>query len=162
MYRYSHYWSPTRKVYFVLKADQKIEDFTAYDGNVAKSKEQWITPKLKAALTFGNVKQVQVKIALSSVSCENAAMNLEAELNHWNFDQVVKASADKWNEQLKKIVVEGSSEADKRIFYTAHYHTMITPSTYCDVNGEFRGMDEMKKSARIMHSYGFFGLSDKT
>ena len=27
-YRYSHYWSPNRKVYFVLQADQKIEDFT--------------------------------------------------------------------------------------------------------------------------------------
>ena len=35
-YRYSHSWSPNRKVYFVLKADQKIEDFTAYDGNEAK------------------------------------------------------------------------------------------------------------------------------
>jgi len=159
-YRYSHYWSPNRKVYFVLKADQKIEDFTAYEGNVAKSKEQWHTPWLKTALTFGNVKQVQIKVALSPVSCENAAMNLKAELDHWDFDQTVKASADRWNEQLQKIVVEGSNEADKRIFYTAHYHTMITPSTYCDVNGEYRGMDDMIYFSPTKENYTTLSLWD--
>jgi len=159
-YRYSHYWSPNRKVYFVLKADQKIEDFTAYEGNIAKSKEQWHTPWLKASLTFGNVKQVQIKVALSPVSCENAAMNLKAELDHWNFDQTVKANADLWNEQLQKIVVEGSNEADKRIFYTAHYHTMITPSTYCDVNGEYRGMDEMIYTSPTKENYTTLSLWD--
>ena len=159
-YRYSHYWSPNRKVYFTLKADQKIEDFTVYDGNVAKSKEQWHTPFLKAALTFGNVEQVQIKVALSPVSCENAAMNLKAELDHWDFDKVVKASANSWNEQLQKIVVEGKSEADKRIFYTAHYHTMITPSTYCDVNGEYRGMDDMIYTSPTKENYTTLSLWD--
>ena len=159
-YRYSHYWSPNRKVYFTLKADQKIEDFTVYDGNVAKSKEQWHTPFLKAALTFGNVEQVQIKVALSPVSCENAAMNLKAELDHWDFDKVVKASANSWNEQLQKIVVEGKSEPDKRIFYTAHYHTMITPSTYCDVNGEYRGMDDMIYTSPTKENYTTLSLWD--
>ena len=159
-YRYSHYWSPNRKVYFVLKADQKIEDFTAYDGNEPKSKEQWRTPALKAALTFGDVKQVQIKVALSSVSCENAAMNLKAELDHWDFDAVVKASADQWNEQLQKITVETNDEALKRIFYTAHYHTMITPSTYCDVNGEYRGMDNMIYTSPTKENYTTLSLWD--
>ena len=159
-YRYSHDWSPNRKVYFVLKADQKMTDFTAYDGNTPKSKEQWKTPDLKAALTFGDVKQVQIKVALSSVSCENAAMNMEAELAHWNFGQVVKASADRWNEQLQKMVVEGQDEADKRIFYTAHYHTMITPSTYCDVNGEYRGMDDMIYTSPTKENYSTLSLWD--
>ena len=159
-YRYSHYWSPNRKVYFTLKTDQKIEDFTIYDDNVAKSKEQWHTPLLKAALTFGNVEQVQIKVALSPVSCENAAMNLEAELNHWNFDKIVKASSDRWNEQLQKMIVEGKSEADKRIFYTAHYHTMITPSTYCDVNGEYRGMDDMIYTSATKENYTTLSLWD--
>lgn len=31
----------------------------------------------------------------------------------------------------------------KRVFYTAHYHTMIAPTLYCDVNGEYRGMNDM-------------------
>ena len=159
-YRYSHYWSPNRKVYFVLQTDQKIEDFTAYDGNEPKSKEQWRTPALKAALTFGNVNQVQIKVALSSVSCENAAMNLKAELDHWNFDAVVKASAKQWNEQLQKITVETDDETLKRIFYTAHYHTMITPSTYCDVNGEYRGMDNMIYTSPTKENYTTLSLWD--
>ena len=82
-------------------------------------------------------------MAISSVSCDNAAMNLQAELSHWDFDKVVKMSSDRWNKQLDKMTVESDDEAAKRVFYTAHYHTMIAPTLYCDVNGEYRGMNDM-------------------
>ncbi len=80
---------------------------------------------------------------LSSVSCDNAAMNLQSELTHWDFDKVVDMSADRWNKQLEKMTVETDDEASKRVFYTAHYHTMIAPTLFCDVNGEYRGMNDM-------------------
>ena len=98
---------------------------------------------MKSVLTFGNVKEVKIKVAISSVSCDNAAMNLQAELSHWDFDKVVKMSSDRWNKQLDKMTVESDDEAAKRVFYTAHYHTMIAPTLYCDVNGEYRGMNDM-------------------
>lgn len=142
-YRYVRGWSPSRKVYFVLKSDQKIEKFTAYDDNTPQPWEQLKVESVKSVLTFGDVKEVQVKVALSSVSCDNAAMNLQAELVHWDFDKVVKTSADRWNKQLEKMTVETDDEASRRVFYTAHYHTMIAPTLYCDVNGEYRGMNDM-------------------
>ena len=37
-------------------------------------------------------------------------------------------SADRWNKQLEKMTVETDDEASKRVFYTAHYHTMIAPT----------------------------------
>lgn len=142
-YRYVRGWSPSRKVYFVLKSDKKIENFTAYDDNTPKPWDQLKVESVKSVLTFGNVKEVKMKVAISSVSCDNAAMNLQEELSHWNFDKVVKMSADRWNEQLQKIIVESDDEAAKRVFYTAHYHTMIAPTLFCDVNGEYRGMNDM-------------------
>ena len=142
-YRYVRGWSPSRKVYFVLKSDKKIEKFTAYDDNTPKPWKQLKVESVKSVLTFGDVKEVKIKVALSSVSCENAVMNLQTELPHWDFDKVVKASSDRWNEQLAKLEVESDDEAAKRVFYTAHYHTMIAPTLFCDVNGEYRGMNDM-------------------
>lgn len=142
-YRYVRGWSPSRKVYFVLKSDKKIEQFTAYDDNTPKPWNQLKVASVKSVLTFGNVKEVKVKVAISSVSCANAAMNLQAELSHWDFDKTVEMSADRWNKQLARMSVETNNEPTKRIFYTAHYHTMIAPTLYCDVNGEYRGMNDM-------------------
>ena len=136
-------WSPSRKVYFVLKSDKKIEQFTAYDDNAPQPWDQLKVASVKSVLTFGNVKEVKIKVALSSVSCDNAAMNLQSELTHWDFDKVVDMSADRWNKQLEKMTVETDDEASKRVFYTAHYHTMIAPTLFCDVNGEYRGMNDM-------------------
>ena len=156
-YRYVRGWSPSRKVYFVLKSDQKIEKFTAYDDNTPKPWDQLKVESVKSVLTFGHVKEVKIKVAISSVSCENAAMNLQAELSHWDFDKVVKMSSERWNKQLEKMTVESDDEAAKRVFYTAHYHTMIAPTLYCDVNGEYRGMNDMiytdpKKANYTTHS----------
>ena len=142
-YRYVRGWSPSRKVYFVLKSDKKIEQFTAYDDNTPKPWNQLKVASVKSVLTFGNVKEVKIKVSLSSVSCANAAMNLQAELSHWDFDKIVKMSAGRWNEELARMSVETDNEPAKRIFYTAHYHTMIAPTLYCDVNGEYRGMNDM-------------------
>lgn len=142
-YRYVRGWSPSRKVYFVLKSDKKIEQFTAYDDNTPKPWNQLKVASVKSVLTFGDVKEVKIKVSLSSVSCANAAMNLQAELSHWDFDKTVKMSADRWNKQLARMSVETDNEPAKRIFYTAHYHTMIAPTLYCDVNGEYRGMNDM-------------------
>lgn len=142
-YRYVKGWSPSRKVYFVLKSDKKIEQFTAYDDNTPKPWDQLKVASVKSVLTFGNVKQVKIKVAISSVSCANAAMNLQEELSHWDFDKTVKMSAGRWNKELARMTVETDDEASKRTFYTAHYHTMIAPTLYCDVNGEYRGMNDM-------------------
>ena len=41
-----------------------------------------------------------------------------------------------WDEQLSKIIVEGGTEDEKTVFYTALYHTLIDPRICSDVNGE--------------------------
>ena len=142
-YRYVRGWSPSRKVYFVLKSDKKIEQFTAYDDNTPKPWNQLKVASVKSVLTFGDVKEVKIKVSISSVSCANAAMNLQTELSHWDFDEIVKMSADRWNRELARMSVETDDGPAKRIFYTAHYHTMIAPTLFCDVNGEYRGMNDM-------------------
>lgn len=82
-----------------------------------------------------------VKVGISAVSEANARENLKAELPGWNFQNTVAGAKDEWNKELSKIAIRTSDERAKRIFYTALYHTMIAPSVFNDVNGEYRGAD---------------------
>ena len=91
-------------------------------------------------MTLKNRRHVEVKIAVSYVSIENARENLEKETKGLSFEDVFKKTSTKWNDLLSKINVEGGSKDDKTIFYTALYHTLIHPNTLNDVNGEYPKM----------------------
>ncbi len=85
--------------------------------------------------------QILVKVGLSYVSIEGAEKNLEAELNHWDFDQVKNDAKNIWNKEISKLTVETSSEDDKQIFYTAVYRSLLSQQTAQDEDGKYFGMD---------------------
>ena len=160
-YRYTRGWSPMRKVYFVLQADKPITDMALYEDTVPVNAVRQLKGRaVKGVLSFGEQQQVMVKVALSPVSCENAMANLKCELNDFDFDRVQKACAAQWNERLNRIVVETEDEAAKRVFYTSNYHTMVAPTLFCDVNGEYRGIDDMIYTADGFTNYTTFSLWD--
>lgn len=86
--------------------------------------------------------EVLVKSGISFVSIEGAKENLEHDINHWDFDKTRKEARDSWSKAIKNIKVSGATEAEKTIFYTALYHTMIDPRTFSDVNGNYVGADK--------------------
>ena len=85
--------------------------------------------------------EVEVRVGISYVSIENARRNLEAEVGTKSFDEVRNEAHDKWREALGRIRVEGGSEDDHTIFYTALYHALLHPNIVSDVNGEYPAME---------------------
>lgn len=85
--------------------------------------------------------QIEVQMAVSFVSCENAWENLEAEQPSFGFDNVRKRARDVWNGDLSRIKVSGGTEEQQRVFYTALYHALIHPNILNDVNGEYPLME---------------------
>lgn len=81
--------------------------------------------------------QLHVKMAVSYVSVENARANMEAECQHWNFDQVRAASQQEWNEWLGRIDVKGGSADQKMKFYTDLWHVLLGRHKIDDCNGEY-------------------------
>jgi len=71
--------------------------------------------------------QVVMKVAISLASYENAEKYLQSEIPDWEFERVKIAGMKTWEKQLKKIQIETSSEEQKKLFYTAMYHTMVMP-----------------------------------
>lgn len=160
-YRYTRGWSPMRKTYFVLKSNKKIKGISLY----ASDKEiQGVTQlkdvAVKGMLDFGNEKEVMVKVALSSVSCANAAANMAAELTDFDFSGVMAKCRSQWNERLACIDVDTKDATAKKILYTSLYHTMVAPTLFCDVNGEYRGMNDMIYTAKGYTNYTTLSLWD--
>lgn len=85
--------------------------------------------------------KVLMKVGISFVSMENAEENLKLEIPDWNFEKVARNARKTWNEALSKIEVEGASEREKTIFYTALYHAMIDPRAASDANGQYMAGD---------------------
>jgi len=67
---------------------------------------------------------VLAKVGISFVDAETAKKNLAEEIDRWDFDQVRKQTKDDWNEILKRIDVEGGTEAERVNFYTSFYRGM--------------------------------------
>ena len=89
---------------------------------------------------------VELQMGVSFVSCENAWENLEAEQARLlpgvsNFEAVRAEAEAAWEADLGRIKVEGGSERDKEVFYSALYHALIHPSILNDVNGEYPLME---------------------
>ena len=86
--------------------------------------------------------QVLMKAGISFTNIEGAKANLITEIKDWNFDAVHNNAVRLWNNALGKIKVEGGTNEQKKVFYTALYHTMIDPRSMQDVNGKYIGADK--------------------
>jgi predicted alpha-1,2-mannosidase len=85
--------------------------------------------------------QILVKSGISFVSVAGAKLNLETDIPDWDFDQVVLNAKALWNKAIASVEVEGGTERDKTIFYTALYHTQIDPRAFSDTDGKYIGAD---------------------
>ena len=99
---------------------------------------------------------ILAKVGISSVSTDGARKNLKAEIPDWDFDRVRTEAEESWNKMLKRIEIEGPTEDQKVIFYTALYHTLLLPYIFTDVNGEYKGLDGKVHIAEdYTYYYGF-------
>lgn len=132
-HRNSKGWANNQKVYFAMEFSRPFEGFKLEGADNYFARVDFPTSADE---------QILVKVALSPVSIEGALSNLKAEAPGWDFDNIAVAASDAWNTELSRISVSGASEKDKRIFYTALYHTMVAPSEFCDINNDYRGADD--------------------
>ncbi|WP_195254031.1 GH92 family glycosyl hydrolase [Hoylesella timonensis] len=128
-YRLSEGWAKDQRVYFVAEFSRAV-------------KLQEMQADSVGVFSFDDAtKPLLVRVAISAVSVDNAKANLRAEIKDWNFDRVAQEADAAWNDELGKIKIETPNLDDKTIFYTGLYHTMIAPSVFSDVNGQYRGSD---------------------
>ncbi|MBQ5592829.1 MAG: GH92 family glycosyl hydrolase [Clostridia bacterium] len=126
-------------VYFAATADKEIKSYEIKGDS----------SDLGIDLNFGKLEgeSVELKLAVSFVSVENAKLNLEAETNGLTFDDVRDNAVADWEDRLSAIKISTPDDEIKTVFYTALYHSMIMPTNFTDVNGEYLGFDKKVHTA---------------
>ena len=115
----------------------------------------------RGILSFGEAGgELLVKVGISPVDIAGARRNLDTESPGWGFDATRRAARVRWNEALSRIEVEGGTEAQRTIFYTALYHSLLAPNLYSDADGRYLGMDRLIHRAEGRSHYTVFSLWD--
>jgi predicted alpha-1,2-mannosidase len=143
-YRFSKGWAADQRIYFTAVFSKPIEKFTVYDSTAKAGVTKIKGVKVKGVISFATSKGevVYAKVGISPVSSANAMLNIKAEIPGWDFAKVVTQADQAWNAQLGKITIKADSLSQLKKFYTAFYHTMVAPSIFNDVNGEYWGTDK--------------------
>ena len=90
-------------------------------------------------LNFADGKNpLELKIGFSFVSVEKAKKNLEAEMMHKSFAEVMHEADQTWEALLQKIQVTGGTEKQRNVFYSCLYRSFMWPAVRSDVDGEFK------------------------
>ena len=130
------------KGYFVARFNKPFESFSTWSGKTSEpGRTQASGDDTGANINFGDIKNqpVELKIGISFVSLENARQNLEAETGSLDFEGIRDAGRAAWDNWLSRVKIETDDSEIKTIFYTALYHSMIMPSNFTDVNGQYLG-----------------------
>ena len=78
---------------------------------------------------------VLAKVGISFVDAETARKNLAEEIPGWDFDQIHERTKDGWNEILKRVEVDGGTDADRANFYTSLYRVLASDKFLSWPNG---------------------------
>ncbi len=159
--RRSHAWADNQHLYFAMKFSTDVSIVEPADFN-------WESDSLcrpdKIVYVFeiadSAVKEVLIKVSISQVDEDGALKNMEQEVPNWDFDALRKDASDAWNRELNKIVVKGGSEEQRKVFYTAMYHSFIQPTLAQDVDRRYRGTDLQVHSSDDFTTYTVFSLWD--
>jgi len=159
------------RIYFVVEFNKPFHYYGTFDAEyespetgvgIFPYKNDEIGNKIGAYVYYSTEKneQILVKVGISYTSVEGARKNLEAEIPHWDFDRVRNESRNIWKKELSRITIDGATNDQKQIFYTAAYHSYLALYISQDVDGKYYGSDGKIHNTENYDFYGSFSAWD--
>ena len=146
------------KNYFVIYVDKDFDQsFTVEDGAILEDKLEVESKHSGSIIRFKTKanEQVNLKIASSFISLEQAELNLEREIGNNTFDQIVQKGKAEWNKQLSRISVEGGTDAQLTTFYSAMYRTMLFPRKFFEFDKGNKIVHYSPYNGKVLDGYMF-------
>jgi len=124
------------KNYFVIWFDQQVKSVNVWNDTVILDLKKTEGKKAGMILEFelASSTTINAKVASSFISVEQAVLNLNREIGSDTFEQTMAKAAERWNNELGKIEVEGGTVAQMTTFYTALYRTLLFPRMFHEFN----------------------------
>lgn len=156
------YWS-NQQLFFAARFSKPFKSCSLVIDNriVADDRIEAHGRNLKVLLNYetGEEEIILIKVGISSVSVENALLNLNSEIPTWDFDGTVAQARSRWKEKLSRVHVD-ASDKEKTKIYTAMYHSFLAPFLFSDVNSEYWGFDKQIHKTDGSNNYTVMSLWD--
>lgn len=146
------------KNYFVIYVDKQFDEvFAVADSLIMPGSLEAKSSHSGAIIRFitGTDEKVNIKIASSFISPEQAELNLQREIGNQSFDQVCEKGKAEWNRQLGKVAVEGGTDAQLTTFYTALYRTLLFPRKFYEFNQDGNRVHYSPYNGKVENGYMF-------
>jgi predicted alpha-1,2-mannosidase len=143
------------KVYFALETQEAPQSAGTFDEmQVNTSATSASGPRAGGYVAFApGTATIHLKVGLSFVSIANAEANMAKEIPGWDLDKVRSEARAAWSDTLSHAVVSGGTDTQRKTFYTAMYHSMLHPTVFNDVNGDYLGFDGKVHKAQGRNQY---------
>ncbi len=130
------------KVYVAGRFNQKAPSVSVWQEDPLPAGARSTQGKHTGAwLDFGKQHEVILKVGLSFVSEAGARANLDKEIPDFDFESVHNRARSAWTELLDRFAVEGGTADQRTLFYTAVYHSFLSPNLFSDLDGNYIGFD---------------------
>ncbi|PKP27333.1 MAG: alpha-mannosidase, partial [Bacteroidetes bacterium HGW-Bacteroidetes-22] len=144
--------------YFIITVDQPFEEiFMIKDGVIyarATESECWHAGTVIRMKTAKG-KPVHLKVASSFISQEQAELNLQKEIGDDSFDVTAGKGRDEWNRLMSRIEIEGGTDAQLTVFYTALYRTMLFPRKFHETDASGKMVHYSPFNGKVCDGYLF-------
>ncbi|GAB3452827.1 GH92 family glycosyl hydrolase [Massilia terrae] len=166
-------WAPGRQLFFAMRFSAPMTKRQLIDRESNKTYRGFKGPgtspadtaevqgkALEAVFDFGKLgAPLLLKVAVSTVSEDNAVGNLDHDAPGWDFDGARAQARGAWEQALAAVDVD-APEPMRKSFYTALYHSMLAPNLAMDWNGEYRGPDHQVHFAQDYSFYSTWSTWD--
>ena len=156
--------------YFVIQFDRGFSSAGTWENGVIhedrisiRGDSSQVGAYVQFSMDPGEV--VHARIGTSFTSIEAARENLRAEIPEWSFETTMNAAKTSWDSALSSIEVTANNNGtleDLTTFYTAHYHAMMLPRVFSNVNGTYPGFadDTLTHTIEGYEYYADFSVWD--
>lgn len=158
--RYSRGKLVNFKNYFVIYITKPFTmAYTWRDNTLVKDSLELKANHAGAIVGFKTAKgeRVQLRVASSFISLEQAELNLQRELAKDDFETVKKKGKAVWNKTLSRIQVEGGSDDQLRTFYSCLYRTLFFPNKLYEIDAAGKVMHYSPYNGKTLPGYMFGG-----
>ncbi len=155
---------PNFKGYYVIQFSKPFKTSgVTQNGALQEGVNEVTGTNVGAYVTFDTTQgeMVEVRVASSLISFDQARDNLNREQydgdTQLTFDQIKQSVKDTWEDKLDTIDIEGASDEEMHIFYTAMYHSLQYPVEFSEYGRYYSAYDD---SIHVGDSYTSFSLWD--
>ena len=152
--------TPNFKNYFVIQFDKDFTISKAWRDGVLVNDSLELTAKHAGAVIgfkTGRLEKVNVKVASSFISFEQAAQNLKKELANDSFEATEQKAKASWNKQMSRIIAEGGTVDQTRTFYSCLYRTMQFPQKQYEIDAAGNIIHYSPYNGKVLPGYLYAG-----